>query len=98
MISPCSFLFPRLNEPSSFRIQQYCQMEESNISAEQYYWSRLIPSAEKVKLNLNKQVSRLQYKVIVDSIQTEVCSFMCFCLELNCILLAESMNTLYVYH
>lgn len=73
-------------------------MEESNISAEQYYCSRLIPSAEKVKLNLNKQVSRLQYKVIVDSIQTEVCSFMCFCLELNCILLAESMNTLYVYH
>lgn len=73
-------------------------MEESNISAEQYYWSRLIPSAEKVKLNLNKQVSRLQYKVIVDSIQTEIHSFMCFCLELNCILLAESMNTLYVYH
>lgn len=55
-------------ELDGLRIEQYCQMEESNISAEQYYWSRLTPSAEKVKLNLNNQVSRLQDKVVMNSI------------------------------
>lgn len=73
-------------------------MEESNISAGQRYSSRLTPTAEKGKLNLNNQVSRSQDKVIMNSIQTELYSFICFCFELNCILLAGSTNTLYVYH